>query len=459
MTVRASDHTKSAAFASPSGRGTLGWSVASLALGFIYYLAPNDLIPDSQPWGLADDAVVMAVSVIVSWLVLPAATRIRLKSQIPIEIGARQGAVRGRPEWSTLSTDSHPATSKLQTQDKLVSLHGTDSRDVEFARNHMTGTIYGRIFLDVCQSRQGKWAFYRTETFAGYVRQFLTPNLVVAYSFAKNGLSKDMETDVAAAVQEIGAGSHPRIMKLYAMLPNDCLHYSRNRILEIAGRKYFVLSTVRSLRDRIHIGQSYETFLTQIGGHSRRNMRHVRRRAIQSGITHSITLARNRMDEPMRGLAGHNHPAGFRPRTVAAIHGLLAEHGQGFHSILRFPSGDLLSCCSGFIEGDTAFIIHQMNHHDHLEHNPSLTNRSFLIEYLIERGVTDLVFSRGCRGILHHVCRQESGATLWVIQRSAGSVLCAMMLLCQFQLTDIPQKLRAFFAHLARGPAGNNGGW
>ena len=237
----------------------------------------------------------------------------------------------------------------------------------------------------------------------------------------------------------------------------------RRRILTLAGRHHLVLPATINFHDRIPLAATYDEFLATLGGHSRRNLRHARRNAAQAGITHTIrpaapehapdiaaNLAPN-LAPDLAGLAARTYPTGFRQAAVQAIHRLLAAQAHGFHSLIAAPDGDIISCCSGFIDGDTAFVIHQMNHRDHLAQQRSLTNRGFLIEHLIERGVKNLVFIKGCRGILHHACLPESGDVLWIVRLSPRSLLVAAMLLAQFPLLDVPGKIRAFVYHLARG--------
>lgn len=315
------------------------------------------------------------------------------------------------------------------------------------------GTLYGRIFVDISKSRQAKWILSKAGDVVFFARSFGTPRLRVVYAFAENRESRDMDTIVEAAMREAGSAPYPRIMKLYVHLPGDALPKKRNHLKTIGGKTYFILPSHGILCDRIYLGECYETFLSWLGQHSRRNIRNVRRHAAQSGITHHVERAQDCPADALWGLGDRTHPVRFRPSTVAAIYRLIGEQGHGFHSILKLPSGEVLSCCSELIEGNTAFIIHQMNNRDHIKQNPSLTNRAFLIEHLIQTGITDLVFVRGCRGILHHACRPESGTTIWVIRRSLGSLLCGLVLLTQFPAADIPEKVRAFVTHLFRAPS------
>jgi hypothetical protein len=152
----------------------------------------------------------------------------------------------------------------------------------------------------------------------------------------------------------------------------------------------------------------------------------------------------------LQSLVARNHPIFVDHGTVDSIYRLLNDQPRGFHSVLRLPCGEALSCCSGFIEGSTAFILFQMNHGDYLRHNPSLTNRAFLIEALVARGVRDLVFINGCRGVLEHACQTEFGVRIWAIRLSPTTFICAVLLLLKTRRADIAPKLRNFFGALVQ---------
>jgi hypothetical protein len=431
-----------------SDMGALVCSVAMLALGVGYWVVPNDLIPDSEPWGHADDVGVLALAVAASWaLRLDGGSRVF--STIPVLPGRNRTTP---PRRSVLVSGFRPG---LQMRDAPAAAQGAgrpQGSSRVAGRDRRVGTLYGRIFLDICTSHRGGWELSSRGGMASFAKFFFKPWFRVAYAFAAEGRGRDMDAIVEQAVLDTGADP-PRIMKLYAGLPDDSERKRRGHMAQIAGKTYFILPSFGSFRDRIHLGDCYEGFLARLGGHSRRNLRNVHRDADKGGITHSMIQARDWPDGALLALAGRSHPVRYRTGIVTAIHRLVAEQDRGFHSVLRLSSGDVLSCCTGFIEGNTAFIIHQMNHRDHLRNNPSLTNRAFMIEQLIAEGVRDLVFIKGCRGILQHACEQESGATIWVIQRSFGSVLCGLMLLTQFPVSDLPGKVEAFFAHLRRAPA------
>ena len=108
----------------------------------------------------------------------------------------------------------------------------------------------------------------------------------------------------------------------------------------------------------------------------------------------------------------------------------------------------MISCCSGFIEGDTAFVVYQLNHRERLKQNPSLTNRAFLISHLIGMKINDLVFIGGCMGVLQHSCVPENDAKIWIMRRSFRTFPLLVLTYSKAPLAEVPKLLVAWMRPL-----------
>jgi hypothetical protein len=417
--------------AGPSPRLPATLAAAALGLALAFCAAHHDVIPDEQLRLGASDVLVMVLSIAASLMMLSASRRAAFAA----------GHACAASDESAMTVHAPSAMPRAARAEPKAG-----------SRENGAATLFGRLYLDICQLRGAGWAFYRARETAGCARHFIAPSIAAGYAVAADGGLQSIEACAAAALRDAAiAGAAPSILKLYVGRPNGFPQPGGKRVVKIGGKLHAILPARTAIRDRIPLGDSYENFVSGLGRHSRRNLRHAQARALRLGITHSVESVPRHFPAELRTLAGNTYPTGARPGIVAAIHRLLGAHGRGFHSILSLPSGEILSCCSGFIEGDTAFVLHQMNHGAHLDLEPSLTNRAFLIAHLIQTGVRDLVFIKGCRGILHHACVPESGEIAWVVRLSPASLLCAPMLLAQVPLIDAPARLRAVVTHMLRG--------
>jgi hypothetical protein len=256
-----------------------------------------------------------------------------------------------------------------------------------------------------------------------------------------------LQVAVDAAFRDLNPNGRSCIIKLYFDAPKYAERGKRRFFFwTIAGKKYLIELFYFDFRDTLPLEESYEHFLSKLGKHSRRNMRNVRRQAVRSGVTHQMERALPCPSPELLVLGDHAYPAASKAETIAKSDRLIGKLGQGFHSILRLQSGEIISCCSGLIERDTAFILYQLNHRDYLKHNPCLTNRAFLIESLIQAGIKNVVFAGGCTGVLNHACLRGSGAILWFIRPTFRSLL----FLAEFTASEIPRKLARFIVRLLR---------
>ena len=301
---------------------------------------------------------------------------------------------------------------------------------------------YGRLIADISNIYSDKWNFHRDSNIPNLTRDFKFCKFKFVYAYLKDLQDQDdLQLAVDSAIREHNPNNHACLLKLYLNMPKRIEHMKRRSVRIIAGKKYWVLLSYLNYRGILSLSQSYELFMSKLGKSTRRNMRKIRSKADRFGIIHKMEQSLLPSSSERLALAKHAYPAAFKPETVAVIDRVIEIQAQSFLSILRLQSGEMISCCAGFIENNVAFIIYQLNHREYLHHNPSLTNRAFLIENLIQAGKKKLSFVYGCEGMLNHACINESGANILVVRCSFLGLLCALTYIFQFPLSIILNRL------------------
>jgi hypothetical protein len=309
---------------------------------------------------------------------------------------------------------------------------------------------YGRLIVDISKIYSNKWKHQGGPNFPNLIRDLTFSKFRFVYACLKNlGDKDDLRNAIDTAVREFNPDNHPCVLKLYLDMPKDIDQMKRKSVCTIGGKKYWVFVYYLTRRAILPLSENYEMFLSKLGKHTRRNLRNVKKKAIKSGIIHQMEQFLLFPSPERVTLRSNAYPLATQLKTIAAYERLIEIQHNGFHSILRSQSGDIISCCSGFIEGDVASIIYQLNHHDYLKHNPSLTNRAFLIETLIQAGIKNVSFIYGCEGILGHSCIDESGTNILVIRRSFLGLLCVITYLFQFPVSVTLNRLADIFKNLA----------
>ena len=309
---------------------------------------------------------------------------------------------------------------------------------------------YGRLIVDISKIYSNKWKYQGGPNCPYLIRDFTFCKFRFVYACLRDlDDQDDLRIAIDSAVREFNPNNHPCVLKLYLNMPKDVDQIKRKSVCTIAGKKYWVFIYCLTRPAILPLSENYEIFLSRLGKHTRRNMRNVKKEAIKSGITHQMEQFLLFPSPERVALRKNAYPLATQLKTIAAYERLIEIQHKGFHSILRSQSGDIISCCSGFIEGDVASIIYQLNHHDYLQHNPSLTNRAFLIETLIQAGIKNVSFIYGCEGILGHSCIDESGTNILVIRRSFLGLMCVLTYFFQFPVSVTLNRLADIFKNLA----------
>jgi hypothetical protein len=190
----------------------------------------------------------------------------------------------------------------------------------------------------------------------------------------------------------------------------------------------FIMLERRTGRPEIlPIGPSYAAFLDRLGHDTRRNMRRTRRKAEADGLT--FTMGFGPEGRPgaaeLDRIGALTAPDPRSPRRIAADEQFVAGRPNSWFGAIRGGDGALLSYASGFMSGGSAFLVHQLNDKTFRQHSLSLTNRSYLIEGLVDRGAGELIFPKGCTGLLRAACLPVRGVDVIMIRRSLPGLAMA----------------------------------
>jgi hypothetical protein len=173
------------------------------------------------------------------------------------------------------------------------------------------------------------------------------------------------------------------------------------------------------IQEVMPLADTFESFLRGLGKHTRRNMRHAQSRAKHDGIKFCFTTAESPVDRSkLLTLAKLNMPFPIEPRQFLGMIRLLAAQPRPFQANLSQLVDHPFSVTGGFIEGDLALMIYQINNRIFRGLSPSLMLRSFLVQALIERGVRHLAFVGGCVGPLYHQCTDVPAAEALIMRRT-----------------------------------------
>lgn len=139
---------------------------------------------------------------------------------------------------------------------------------------------------------------------------------------------------------------------------------------------------------------SYDTFLSTVGPHTRRNLRYYRRKSELAGNEFSPLVTYPDFCAAARRLFPKSEFAGRRTnfeRCLAMIEAMPSRIMVG----LRDRNGDFISVAGGWHDGHRAVVIMQFNDRAFPRASLSVVLRSYLIEDLIRRESRELIFWAG----------------------------------------------------------------
>ena len=229
----------------------------------------------------------------------------------------------------------------------------------------------------------------------------------------------------ARLAHDIAAEDGCSILRLATLAEGDLPDQTASQAEALAGSPQRTVTRVRMrLREVLRLAQSYEGTLAGMGRHTRRNVRNARKAASAEGVTFEFLDDAGRVpDSTCRALARKTQPHPVPSRRIRVAEAYVEQAGQPFRSVLRHADGEVVSYCCGYLGGSTAFLVYQLNDPELNRAGPSLMHRAFLLEALVQRSCTELVFVHGCSGILRHSCIPMVADHYWVMRRTPASRL------------------------------------
>jgi Acetyltransferase (GNAT) domain len=155
--------------------------------------------------------------------------------------------------------------------------------------------------------------------------------------------------------------------------------------------------------DWLRLAPDYETFLGQLGRHTRRNLRHYRRKAEEAGFTFVPELSVRRYESAIASLNPVSRFPSFRERELRDRR-FFKHFGTPVLAGLADGSGRLVSVLGGVRSGDHLHVLTQLNDESDSRFSVSLVLRGYLIEHLIARGTAAIHFVNGASPMLGRFC-------------------------------------------------------
>ncbi|MGA9718572.1 MAG: GNAT family N-acetyltransferase [Acidobacteriaceae bacterium] len=175
---------------------------------------------------------------------------------------------------------------------------------------------------------------------------------------------------------------------------------------------------------------SYESFLNTLGPHTRRNLRHYRRRAEEQGYRFVPDLSLAAYESAVRSLNRQADSPETREHDLRD-HRFFAQFGSQFGQSgnqfgapvlagIAAPDGRLVSVLSGVLAGNHVHLLSQYNDESLPGMSLSLVLRGYLIERLIAQGIVSMHFVNGASASLGRYCDPVLMRTISVDSRRSA---------------------------------------
>jgi hypothetical protein len=178
--------------------------------------------------------------------------------------------------------------------------------------------------------------------------------------------------------------------------------------LQRPGLQIWCKSEIRPHGDWLHLTTSYEEFLTGLGPHTRRNLRHSRRRAEEQGFRFVPELSLQAYESAVAALARQQDSPETRERDQRDRR-FFAQFGSPVLAGLAAPDGRLISVLAAVRAGNHLHLLSQFNDESLpktqvTDISASLVLRGYLIERLIPQGIHSIHFVNGTSAALGRFC-------------------------------------------------------
>jgi hypothetical protein len=189
--------------------------------------------------------------------------------------------------------------------------------------------------------------------------------------------------------------------------------------LQRPGLQVWCKSEIRPQGDWLHLGASYEEFLSGLGPHTRRNLRHSRRRAEEQGFRFVPELSLHAYESAVASLVRHVDSPEIRERDQRDRR-FFQQFGSPVLAGLAAPDGRLVSALSGVRAANHLHLLSQFNDESRDDISPSLVLRGYLIEHLIPQGIASIHFVNGTSAALGRFCDPVLMRTICIDSRRSA---------------------------------------
>jgi hypothetical protein len=214
--------------------------------------------------------------------------------------------------------------------------------------------------------------------------------------------------------------------------------------LEIAGMRVMCLDKLTP-GDRMALPATFEGFLSTLGKHTRRNMRHSMRKAAAAGIEFAPNLS---AEEYRTAIARLNATGAFHADSLKLSwdERLLALHGGGRRMGLRGANGKMVAVLCGFSRGTRFHLLTQLNDVQLETMSLSLVLRGHAVQELILSGHAELQFMGGTSLTLGRFCAPVRYRSIFVDKESGVMAAAKRLVNVAARLTEqlgrpVPEKL------------------
>ncbi len=203
-------------------------------------------------------------------------------------------------------------------------------------------------------------------------------------------------------------------------------------------------------RDLLPLKATIVDFIAGLGRQMRRNAQQAVRAAERLGIGFTFNERSAALDiADVAGLAARNRPLPIALSSIAIFERMLAHRPSSFESRLESKDGRLMSLCRGFTQGHTAYLVYQMNDPADSKISLGLFHNIKLIEELIARGATELIFVAGTH-CFKAACRVSSKHELITIRPTPRGLAVAVMFAIALRGTRFGDGVREILLAVAR---------
>lgn len=199
---------------------------------------------------------------------------------------------------------------------------------------------------------------------------------------------------------------------------------------------------------------TYDQFLNTLSYKTRRNFRYFRNRSAKADHIFVDNLSFDEFVPAAWKLQAEQTVGGHRAPLERAIE-VLRTARRPLLVALKSANGEMLSFVGGWWEGGRASVFMQLNSDKRYPKDSlSLTMRTYLIEYLIANGCTEIVWWSGVVGPIKHYC--EPVPTLAICLDNQGLFWRLGRQLLQVTRSHLPRRFHAL-AHMVILPPAPEG--